>query len=249
MNDVLFKPHGLVCMIMSFKPQSKPSAEVTDISKTIDKVNLERTGAKKFIYSMRNEDGSTRSEAELPEAAPLIFPDLDALSIEEKTEAIQNKKTGTFMAEYYDRRAQATYNKKNPASKLAVTPEPQFVSRYADPNHPASSGSLIGLVTGGHVDMGARQALRGQRRAQGGRSPSRKQERAMSNAASGMLGASKREHRQRNPGSGGRGGPLKLVKKVLTQDVFYVLVTNLPTQEEVESAQPWIDQMEPVQSH
>lgn len=29
---------------------------------------------------------------------------------------------------------------------------PTFTSRYADPNHPASNGNLISLVTGGHVN-------------------------------------------------------------------------------------------------
>lgn len=28
----------------------------------------------------------------------------------------------------------------------------QFASRYSDPNHPASNGSLISLLTGGHVN-------------------------------------------------------------------------------------------------
>ena len=50
-----------------------------------------------------------------------------------------------------DRRANATYNAENPDSSLS-TGAPEFKSRYADPNHPASSGSLISLVTGGKVD-------------------------------------------------------------------------------------------------
>lgn len=31
-------------------------------------------------------------------------------------------------------------------------PKPKFRSRYADPNHPANSGSLIALVTGGKIN-------------------------------------------------------------------------------------------------
>jgi hypothetical protein len=30
-------------------------------------------------------------------------------------------------------------------------PEPNFSSRYADPTHPAASGDLFGLVTGGYI--------------------------------------------------------------------------------------------------
>jgi len=40
---------------------------------------------------------------------------------------------------------------ENPESSLAG-PQPQFRSRYADPNHPANSGSLISLITGGHIN-------------------------------------------------------------------------------------------------
>jgi hypothetical protein len=46
------------------------------------------------------------------------------------------------------------------------------MSRYSDPNHPASSGSLISLITGGHVNIkgtrgekaARRQARRGEKR-------------------------------------------------------------------------------------
>lgn len=35
---------------------------------------------------------------------------------------------------------------------MAQGPKPKFTSRYADPNHPASSGNIISLVTGGHIN-------------------------------------------------------------------------------------------------
>ena len=68
-----------------------------------------------------------------------------------------------------DRRANATYNAENPNSSLS-TGAPEFKSRYADPNHPASSGSLISLVTGGKVDSprGARRQAQSKRTGRGG---------------------------------------------------------------------------------
>ena len=67
-----------------------------------------------------------------------------------------------------DRRANATYNAENPNSSLS-TGTPEFKSRYADPNHPASSGSLISLVTGGKVDpRGARSKTQSRRMERGG---------------------------------------------------------------------------------
>lgn len=41
---------------------------------------------------------------------------------------------------------------KHPGSFLANGPREQFTSRYADPNHPATSGSFLSLVTGGYVN-------------------------------------------------------------------------------------------------
>ena len=40
---------------------------------------------------------------------------------------------------------------KNPNSVLAKVPQGNFSSRYADPNNPAASGSLISFVSGGHL--------------------------------------------------------------------------------------------------
>ena len=39
----------------------------------------------------------------------------------------------------------------NPNSLLAKVPQEKFKSRYADPNNPAASGSLISFVSGGHL--------------------------------------------------------------------------------------------------
>ena len=40
---------------------------------------------------------------------------------------------------------------KNPDNPLANVPQEKFKSRYADPNNPAASGSLISFVSGGHL--------------------------------------------------------------------------------------------------
>jgi hypothetical protein len=51
---------------------------------------------------------------------------------------------------------------KNPDSHLSQGPKPTFTSRYADPNHPASSGDLIALVTGGKVTSETLSSMKGQ---------------------------------------------------------------------------------------
>ena len=127
--------------------------------------------------------GKTHTELELPEAAPLIFPHLDAAAADDEQEGGTEsekasgkkptafQKSSKFINDYMDRRANAVYNAENPGSRLS-TGSPEFRSRYADPTHQASSGSLIGLVTGGKVDRrGIRDRSQQGRRAErrGGR--------------------------------------------------------------------------------
>jgi hypothetical protein len=45
-------------------------------------------------------------------------------------------------------------------SKLAVAEPVKFQSRYSDPNHPANSGSIISLITGGAINPMARKTAR-----------------------------------------------------------------------------------------
>jgi hypothetical protein len=45
---------------------------------------------------------------------------------------------------------------ENPDSHLNQRPKTTFASRYADPNHAASSGDLLSLVTRGYVSGGRR---------------------------------------------------------------------------------------------
>lgn len=53
--------------------------------------------------------------------------------------------------------------KDNPDSALAAGPKPEFASRFADPSHPANSGSLVALLSGGAIQMPERSAMIGGR--------------------------------------------------------------------------------------
>ncbi|KAL1982395.1 hypothetical protein VTN96DRAFT_1365 [Rasamsonia emersonii] len=63
------------------------------------------------------------------------------------------KATKEFVGDYMDQRAQTKLAMKNPNGPLPTGPTPTFASRFADPSHPASSGSLVSLVTSGHIDL------------------------------------------------------------------------------------------------
>lgn len=157
MNNDFFKPRGLYCLVMTYKPDSSVTHERIDIDQTIKNYSApDSNNAKQIMRNLRGSSGKTYGEIELPEAAPLVFPALDRLA-NDNTEAGEQKKSsmksaGQFCADYMDRRAQGRYLKDTPGSKLAIGEGPQFTSRYADPNHPASSGSIISLLTGGNIN-------------------------------------------------------------------------------------------------
>ena len=63
------------------------------------------------MAKFRGANGKVYGELEMPQAAPLIFPGLD--KVEDLDEHGKPKggfkKTGEFLANYYDKRAQAKY--------------------------------------------------------------------------------------------------------------------------------------------
>ncbi|CZR53392.1 uncharacterized protein PAC_03270 [Phialocephala subalpina] len=221
MNNEFFKPRGLYCLIMTYKPESNSSNTRVDITQTIhSSMTPAANKTRQTLKNMRLSSGKTYGELELPEAAPLIFPALEELAEDNSPDAEKKKgkmkSSQKFMADYFDRRAQAKYMAENPGSKLAVSPEeggPKFSSRYADPNHPANSGSLISLLTGGHVNPAAR-----------------KQQRRINK----RVRKAYRRGEEITPQTGKRREGI--VKKILKKDVLYLMIVNLPSEEELEAA-------------
>lgn len=142
---------------MTWRPGSEESCEQVNVTTTISNLqNRPHSGASALKTRFRRSAGVSVGDYPFPEAAPLVFPGLDKLA-EETGEGLEKKqkklvRAGNFVAEYNDKRAQARYAGKNPDSLLAQTPKHTFRSRYADPNHPAASGNLISLITGGHIN-------------------------------------------------------------------------------------------------
>ncbi|TVY43144.1 hypothetical protein LSUB1_G001312 [Lachnellula subtilissima] len=256
LNDDFFKPHGLYCLIMTYKPESSDSHGSVNMMKSITSTSFFSSWTQK----MRVSSGKIYGELELPQAAPLIFPGLDSVASEMGEEGAKKqkrmKKSGKFVADYMDRRAQAKYAGENPGSGLAQT-DPKFRSRFADPNHPANSGNLISLVMGGAIDTSRSQGglggLLGKLplgRGGGGGLPGILSDRLGSGSGGiqGALGDRLRQGSQeygrqnvlqerlggRGRGTGGRdsGG---FVKKIIQKDVLYMMIVNLPSEEEMQA--------------
>lgn len=81
--------------------------------------------------------------------------------------------------------------------------KPQFASKFADPNHSASNGHPISLLTGGYIN------------------PTSLGDREQHNDAGGVRS---------------RAGPVKGIQRLLKQDVLYLTVVNMPSEEELAEA-------------
>jgi hypothetical protein len=225
-NEALFHPVNLHCMIMTFKPQEVNQAFVDLDFETSNRNHSKVVSAGPVAGRLKISSGITKGELAIPMAAPLVFPVLDNAAQEDCDDSQVNqsawKRSNKFVASYLDRRAQAQYaGTYGDASRLAIPGaiDPKnFASRYSDPNHPANSGSLIALATGGMVNPAGLRKGRGDK---------------LSRLRAGNTGmASCRE-----------GGilPVQLlsgikdggVKRLLEQDVLYLMIAEMPSQEEM----------------
>ncbi|KAM5349135.1 hypothetical protein ACJ41O_008958 [Fusarium nematophilum] len=162
-NDEFFRPRNLYCLIMTYSPDTDEPHEETNVCSTIA-TSLNPSTSQKLYGKLRESSGKTYGEVELPEAAPLVFPVLDESDIQKEGSKAKMEDAQDYVREYFDKRAQAKFAAKNSGSVLIQGPAPEFTSRYADPNHPASSGSFRSLVTGGYINppsMSRQRYLRG----------------------------------------------------------------------------------------
>jgi len=206
-NNNFFRPRGLYALLMTYKPsRCKWSSAPTNISHAIVESADPQGLSHKFTNNLKFSAGKSHTELEMPEAAPLIFPTIDAAIDDQNPESAAKKENalktvGKFVSEYMDRRAQAEYNAENPNSSLAVPQGKPFASRYADPTHSANNGHLIGLVTGGNYDPRAQWKSR---------RPIGRFRKAI--------------------------GTDKPLKKMIRANVLYLMIVNMPSEEEMAAA-------------
>ena len=112
LNEGFFRPRGLYCLVMSFdNTQETPLADEV-LLHNASEASVAKTGVKKLTNKVRTHDGLS-GPVDFPDAAPLIFPELDWLakngSDDQKNKISGYLKFRKFVADYYDRRAQAEY--------------------------------------------------------------------------------------------------------------------------------------------
>ena len=230
-NEKLFNPRNLHCVIMTFKPESSQKFVDIDLRPTNDALTKDINHESK-LGKMKGSAGTSKGEFTIPEAAPLIYPTIDhatfAVSDDGKPLPAEKQsafmRSGVFLKDYLDRRAEAEYaGTHGDASKLSVpgaTAPQKFASRYSDPNHPANSGGIFALLTGGAVDPRAKLlGRRAEVRAKVTRQTLKEEDRK--NMAMGRGRATDRR------------GLLGMMRKVLKEDVLYMLIAEIPSKEEM----------------
>ncbi|KAH7395406.1 hypothetical protein DE146DRAFT_106815 [Phaeosphaeria sp. MPI-PUGE-AT-0046c] len=233
-NETYFAPRGVVALIMTWKPIHSGDILTTagfDMESSIAKAS---DGSKSRPF---HESSSGATNFEWPETAPLVFPTLDGLPNEKQGAFTQS---GKFVDDYLDKRARAKWAGENPDSAMAnAMGKETFSSRYADPNHPASSGDPIALLTGGllqaplasksRVGNDSCQDMHGglQDRRGGPESERARIER-------GKIGQRYSRRNGRGGIAGSGIGPLSILqgtKKMLQDDVLYLMIVQRSKEE------------------
>ncbi|KAL4863053.1 hypothetical protein BDV12DRAFT_202480 [Aspergillus spectabilis] len=210
--------------------QSRPERPEFDAAATISKFthseeHPQMNAWKQRMKHYRLESGATQGEMQLPECAPLVFPEIDraAIRIRDGLDPKSKFQSGrTWVRDYIDRKSQASFEAEHKGSAVAVpgSGRKAFTSRYNDPDHPANNGKLLSTLSGGlytpkpclieRVGAAIEESQDKKRHAQG-LPPSETWEEKWARK--------KKETSSRI--------------KILREDVMYLMIVNMPTEEEL----------------
>lgn len=158
-----------------------------------------------------------------------------------------------------------TQAKKDPNSTLVI-PESQrqseSTSKWADPNHPMFNGGLVGLVSGGYLDAGKRRAEKRERKLERkearwerryGPRPSYPTQGLESLSLQGVDQQRPDYYSRRSSGRRGMhprdraaqrgrkdGGIIGSVRKIMQEDVLYLMIVPMPSEAEIAEAREMI---------
>ena len=222
-NEQMFKPRGLYAMIMAYDPHAERPVDVRQMNSDEIVSKRDNHEGSQWKNHLKATSGTTYGETELPESAPLVFPALDEVAeVQDKQQTGKWKSSQKFVQDYYDKRAHLSYAQRNPGDKMAQsTAQPHFKSGLSDPSHPAYQGGLLTLVSGGIIP--------------GRRSPAREwREKRRTD-----------DLRVRNPYTpGGAIRTLRNKSRQMKRGMLYLMVVNMPTDEELAQARQRLGEME-----
>lgn len=205
-NEVYFKPRGLYCFFVAYRPAAGADA---DNVYPVAEIDLQTNAAR--AIQQRDAQGTwkkmtsaaaitARGDAEIPASAPLVFPQLDAMDEKQKENAF--KRYGGTLINYFDKRAVDKFDGKNPGNKLA----------------------------NGQAPVPANQDAPGE----GDGSAPKPEKKSRFNGPVARAYENHKERRSQRKEKKEDKSSQRPLKKMMTEDVMYLMVTNLPTQEELD---------------
>ncbi|KAK7416894.1 hypothetical protein QQX98_004952 [Neonectria punicea] len=247
-NEELFIPRGLVCLVVTWKPDIDDDGFITEVdfdgkaTKPRPETSLVQVMREVITKKISSEEGMRNIQEQTErmmkpfsstfhwdEPAPLIFPALDKTGSDQLKTGDEKKKKNAadraekWLDEYMDRRAQAKWIEKNPEVPMtSLLPKPEFRSRYADPNHPASSGDIVAFVTGRRWEHGSVKTADGE--SSNDRAETRRDENEETLEPAepkDKSGSSKGDTSKTQAGG---------LRSLLQKDVLYLVILNLPSQ-------------------
>lgn len=173
LNAGFFMPRGLICMVVTWKPDAIGDDLITTVDVTHKAVGDKSTEPETPIEedALTEESKKAKNKArwkatqekmkrltkasegycQWPDPAPLIYPEpIKPGEPGGKKQKNRVDRAEDWLGEYMDKRAQQEWREKHAEDPMVnLMPKPDFQSRYNDVNHPAASGNLVALVTGG----------------------------------------------------------------------------------------------------
>ncbi|KAI1775543.1 hypothetical protein F4818DRAFT_52937 [Hypoxylon cercidicola] len=126
MNEELFRPRGLYCLIMAYRPDSGKNSTRQG---TVTQLDINATGTQANRNNRYRSNDGTMGPIEFPASAELIFPDLENASRDDKEgEGSIGDTVLKAFERFNDRRdlkSQRKYLKKNPTSALSPLMDPK----------------------------------------------------------------------------------------------------------------------------
>ncbi|KAF2166970.1 hypothetical protein M409DRAFT_23015 [Zasmidium cellare ATCC 36951] len=233
MNEEFFKPAGLFAMIMTYKPDSSISSLSQNsslVSMSTRYMNLKANDAMtelednsgnlgNLTRKLKISSGTTRGEVELPEFAPLIFPDVDAAVQRGEEETFKNNVKGfrKFFAAYMDRQAHMNFARENPDSGLNV---PESYRQLSSDSFLGRAGQAVRSSQG--KDAFIRSVM-------GTTSSESRTEMSIGEPLKERLLGQKGDSNSGKPGCLG-------IKRMLKEDILYLTIVSLPNENEMASA-------------
>ncbi|KAF2008397.1 hypothetical protein BU24DRAFT_381971, partial [Aaosphaeria arxii CBS 175.79] len=163
LNAEFFQPMGLECMVVVWSPDNDASMAnlrvsagkplepsiLSNVQQIITQKQLRDKAFQDFEEGMNESLRSHSGAVAWNVSAPLVRP---TNTVKENNEKKKNPfgRAEIWLDNYMDDTSQARRKLKHPDDPMGtMLPAHQFQSRYADPNHPAASGDLVALFTGG----------------------------------------------------------------------------------------------------